>query len=115
MKKHMIFTIIGTILCACNKIPKSAVDMTCDKYKISAAIYSDRIEATINGNEIVLGKFDTSSGTKYKSITRPLLGAILWDKGETWTMFLTDGGPEISCDIIVHDIGTQVVEHWTVN
>jgi hypothetical protein len=113
MKKYLIFGAVAAAVGACDEIPKSAVDLTCGAYKISASIYANRIEAAINNQEVVLTKIDFHSGIRYRSTGKPLAGAVLWDKGEDWSLLLKNGGLEIDCAVLTHDVGTQVADQLT--
>lgn len=69
----------------------------CGDYEVELKLSEngESLNATINGDEMVLNLAISASGARYVGELNDTI-VTLWNKGADWTMFLNDGAP-ISC------------------
>ena len=107
MKKILTIGMCVLALAACEKKepPLAVVQLKCGEHNLTIKVFDGRIDATIDGETLAMPQVVAASGAKYQ-----FENLVLWNKGESWTMTLDDGGQEmrigcmnISADKNSHD------------
>lgn len=89
MKKIISLIVLVGMLGACGQ---NQAPLICGDHSVVIKLHDDgtKLDAEINQETVVLYLVASASGAKYDG----LLGdekITLWNKGDTWTMFVNDG------------------------
>lgn len=90
MKKIVLFLFMSVVLCGCGD-SDHGISVVCGNYDVNIKLGSDgtHLSALINNKpfDFILGI--SASGAKYNGIVNGNT-VSLWNKGESWTMFVNE-------------------------
>lgn len=90
MKKIILPMLFSVVLCGCDSADKG-ISVVCGNYNVNIQLSDDgaHLSALINNKpfDFILGQ--SASGAKYDGVVNGN-DVVLWNKGETWTMFVNE-------------------------
>jgi len=63
--------------------------LSCDQFTVKVAVYRDRLDTHINGQNVPMTPVVAASGVKYEGISGDV-ALSLWNKGENWMMLINE-------------------------
>jgi hypothetical protein len=109
MKKLSLTLTLALTLVACGKEePISKETLKCGDFEVSAAVYENKVIATIGGEDIEMKPGIAASGIRYEGSGQKLTGVVLLNRGRAWAFILNDGDP-IDCSVVTEGDNTDDV------
>ena len=102
MKKIMFYGVAALALAACDKkTDENVIAQTCGDYAVEIKLSenADTLTAVINGDETILTHAVSASGARFVGTLNDTM-VTLWNKGESWTMFLGDDDNAVAIECV---------------
>ena len=100
MKRIFSLLVLCGFLAACDNVQDSGKNPTyiCGNYEMEITFSDDgnTLHAVISGDAVDLSLSQSASGARYAGVLNDT-SVILWNKGETWTMFVGSDETMIEC------------------